>query len=424
MKVRLILLGVLIIGSICLATLHVARQGAASSAALSLASEDYVPGISQGTELLDSAPSEQPSAPFIGDISRPSFVNACHNLTRHLTAEIEAWELEQAEEDDRALTQHEFDKALSEALFDEQIRTNSVADELERASDPEILLYAALQITTSGQPEQVEANLHRRATIAQKAVSSDTRNPTLVFAAFQLCSQAQSETACNLDYLTKLVTEVDGDNTQVWSQIALNRHRAGDLGGALEALDKAASSQSFNNHLSDTARVLLRAMPSAEVTSFPESSEKAIHLAQGVRLQALEVASMCQAQSRSDAWANACLDYGAHVSSQDPGPIKYGRLIQLYVHEAQGNKQAVEALEAQHLTDNRKDWERLEAIEHDYQFLALADPYLFDTYLRFLDTYGDPLAALYASNAIHEFAMANPELDCIAKMKAEYPQHF
>jgi len=66
---------------------------------------------------------------------------------------------------------------------------------------------------------------------------------------------------------------------------------------------------------------------------------------------------MCKTRSGIDAWANACLDHGLHVSGQDPDHLKYGRLIQLYVHEARGDTRAVEAIRAPNLTDSRKNRE-------------------------------------------------------------------
>ncbi|MEO1420333.1 MAG: hypothetical protein AAFU66_05200 [Pseudomonadota bacterium] len=180
-------------------------------------------------------------------ISRPSFVNACASLVKDID-DLRV-ELSAVDEADETGLEEALQDALVKAVFGTFDPDPLKLTKLSASDDPEHLLLAAVQIRKQDDPKAQKQADQDLAELSKRIADLGGSNPTFEFTAFQLCSRVtEAERRCDLPRLRDLVLDVDGDNSQVWAQIALNLHTAGKTDDALKALRRAATAPSTNDH--------------------------------------------------------------------------------------------------------------------------------------------------------------------------------
>ncbi|MEM6819315.1 MAG: hypothetical protein AAF578_11060 [Pseudomonadota bacterium] len=352
-------------------------------------------------------------------ISRPSFVNACASLVKDID-DLRV-KLSAVDEADEAGLEEALQNALVETVFGTFDTDPVKLTKLSASDDPEHLLLAAVQIRKQDDPEAQKQADQDLAELSKRIADLGGSNPTFAFTAFQLCSRVtEAERRCDLPRLRDLALDVDGDNSQVWAQIALNLHTAGKTDDALKALRRAATAPSTNDHYVEQYEMLVRAFTALDDPPLNERIIEAVRLALIARSDGEAIRRLCAQQVVDDPrWADPCLGYGQHLQTRSVTQFgkMLGHFLETSVHDALGKSETAEVL--------RKAWyaEQSKAVDNvNREYLALVryDPGLFALLLDQMAVYGEAAAHSRVSEALTAFAQHNPELNCIPDVVAFY----
>jgi hypothetical protein len=245
-------------------------------------------------------------------------------------------------------------------------------------------IYSAvlLELDRARQPERMS-----------EALIPDTGNVLLAWHGLNICSRDEAADACPLLQLENRLLELDSQNGEAWARVAANRLRRGELDGALDAMRHAASAAEANVYWTETVEMLERAIAATSDLPFQTRAIWAVSVTASHSIDYARIITMCKEQaSGSQAWAQACLDYGSLLERRQRTEI--GKSIGLSLQQS-----VLETLGADEQRD--KVAARLEAARRDRdalwsgpghraaEALTLTDPRYFSAYLTAIRQHGE-----------------------------------
>ena len=235
-------------------------------------------------------------------------------------------------------------------------------------------------------------------------------DPLLVADALRICTAADKELDCPSTAWEAHLIAADGQNSQTWMRIAVNRHRAGDPAGALEALRFAATAAETRDHWPYQIELIEAGITASSDFSFPESAMLAIQFAAQNPPEYNDVIQMCQAESTgSSEWAYQCLTYGKLIEVQGKTAmgIINGIYLQHIAYVGLGDLSLASAAKAR-MRIRSQQWQHLFGEENvaaiqDHMF---SSPQVFSTYLESIRNEGEYAAQMYLFKDWHT---SNPD---------------
>ena len=273
---------------------------------------------------------------------------------------------------------------------------------------PEHLVLAAL----------LDEESATRIDLVGRAVSLNPHDAFTLWNAVHICSDEHEATGCPLRDWERRLLQGDGQNSETWIRVAANRHQARDLVGALEALQRAATSAETRAYWTETIEMAERGLAVAGDRSFPERATMAFGIAASTLPDYGDYWNMCKAQSATDVeWAYACLRYGETLENQGKTDIgtAIGLGIQMLALEALGDEDAHAGVERRKATRSRQ-WAQWGADKVSVaEQLVTSTPARFSSYLAAVRRHGEAGARALIVDEIDRLLQREPELVCASE---------
>ena len=254
-----------------------------------------------------------------------------------------------------------------------------------------------------------------RLVLIERAIDANPDEPFIYWSALRLCSESSMDIDCPRSRWEQKLTQLDGQNSEIWMQIAVNRHGKGDRQGALAAVKNAAAASESRVYYAETLELAVRGF--AASGEFPqwESAFYAFGLAASNLPNYSQSNQLCKIEAASsEEWANTCLQYGITTENQSKTII--GAAIALSVQ-----KQALEALGdlegavriGQRIEAGRTE-RRLSINEQSKitELVLATNRRVFDAYLNDVGSYGEPAARSRLITEVDRLITENPESIC------------
>lgn len=262
---------------------------------------------------------------------------------------------------------------------------------LAGSGDPEQLVAAILLDLGESRTSQDRA-VH---TTLQKVGDRASRSgsPLLSWHALRVCVMAREH--CPFAHIEQRLLEPLRQNAEAWAQVAMLRHRRGDIAGALSAMQGAARAPESTWYWTETIALVERLL--AAGTSMPYPTR--MNWAFGAYASALSMdpARMCNAESASSRdWAQACLAFGTLRAARNETMLarSLGLVIQERALSALGETEAAAqvAAERAHRNSERTGAGIEVAIAESglQEALLATDPVRLAGYLDAVRQHGEP----------------------------------
>lgn len=253
-------------------------------------------------------------------------------------------------------------------------------------------------------------NARERVDDITRALATGRQNAVIAWTAVQICAAAGDAVPCPAQEWEEQLLKLDGQNSEVWIQVAARRLDRGDARGALDAVQRAAAAPASNAYWPDTVELLERGLAAAGGYSFPERAAIAFAVAAANQPDYAGYLSFCKAQSQVNrAWADACLHYGevAEVQRKTVLGQTSARTLQIAVLEVVADEESVAEVRARGrqtfvTTDERR---RADA-------LIVSGPRPFARYLAKLRESGESAAIAFMLEEAASLSAPPPTAEC------------
>lgn len=255
----------------------------------------------------------------------------------------------------------------------------TIAQRLADSADPEHLLVASYLV-------RFQDNTYARKLMNLALVGS----PGSVLIArnnVAFCLQHPDAQGCDTSDVDQRSLSADGQNGTLLLAIAARRANRGDLPGALDYLNKAATAPLFNSYYSDQVLATDRALSAASDLLPAERLTVAFAI---VPLPLEEEGfELCRKQlDSSSEWRHMCLRVASRMENEGDtlGVRVLGAALQVRIHRHNGDSQQAEA------ADDRRAALRdslAETAELTDEKILRDNPQLIDRYLGSLTSYGE-----------------------------------
>lgn len=252
--------------------------------------------------------------------------------------------------------------------------------------------------------------LHER---IRGALAAGPRDPVVLWQIYSLCRVEGH--GCAPPGVEAALTDLDGENSEVWIRVAARRYRNGQHAEALEAVTRAAAAAETDIYWVETVESAYRALTAAGGFIVDDRIGAAFGLAAGSVPVYGDVSTMCRTESvRRTDWALACLDYGrtAEAQSKTYLGVSFALGLQKLALEALHEPDALDEVERreQALRDEfvgtaASDWRQVEGAVMRSERLLFA-------YLDALETGTEASARRRASEELLRIGVPAPESTC------------
>jgi hypothetical protein len=280
------------------------------------------------------------------------------------------------------ILQHE--NSTSQSFNEIDIFVDRWFEQVRLSERPEDLLMAGL--LSKSDPADKEAFLLR----AFEAMPDDL---LLNYAIADFCGHNTHASLCAMVGTERLIG-LDADNSFMWTTVANNAYRNGDVDGALRYLQQAGGSAEYNSQSPQLIQLIDDSLTyhGAERRFRLVSATLGIHAAQILPSHYSDLATMCREQTH---WQDTCRGVGQTMLSQgrDAMDIAYGRT--LAGHQSPNNQLPPIPAKWGAFVQSSGSEEQLRLIEilmEDNPRVADAD---WQEYLRLYEKDGAPAAYYY-----------------------------
>lgn len=233
-----------------------------------------------------------------------------------------------SEEGDYVLTPEDVQKSLDSW---DRLRVQ-VAQSLTHSENPEHLLLVAL--FGSGGEEKLSLSAMER------ALAADPDNSLTLWSFLASCSLHPEAAVCADGSIEKRAILADGNNGQLWGEIAGYRFERGDTAGAYDALTKANTAPQFNSYFIEYVELVERGLAASTDASYLERSIAASGIAAALVSKISPVLQGCKQQAAESAeWRQTCLEYGKRLENDGRSvwSTMFGTSLQKKMYEISGD---------------------------------------------------------------------------------------
>jgi hypothetical protein len=252
-------------------------------------------------------------------------------------------------------------------------------------------------------------NARERVDDITRALATGRQNVVIAWTAVQICAAA-GDVSCPAQEWEEQLLKLDGQNSEVWIQVAARRLEGGDVRGALDAVQRAASAPASNAYWPDTVELLERGLAAAGGYSFSERTAIAFAVAAANQPDYASYLSLCKAQSEANrAWADACLHYGqvAEVQRRTVLGQTSARTLQIAILEVVADEESIAQVRARGRQTVVTTAERRRA-----DALIVSGPRPFARYLAKLRESGESAAVAFMLEDAASLAAPPPTAQC------------
>jgi hypothetical protein len=272
----------------------------------------------------------------------------------------------------------------------------TIARRLADSADPEHLLVASYIV-------RFQDSAHSRK-LLNRARAASPGNALIARNDIAFCLQYPDAQGCGTTDIDQRGLSADGQNGTLLLAIAARRAKRGDLPGALEALNKAATAPLFDSYYSNQVLATDRAL-SAASDLLP--SER-LTVAFGIVPLALEEAGfeLCRKQlDSSNEWRHVCLSVASRMEEDGDTLVVQllGAALQARIHRYNGDSQQADAADGRRAALRDSMAETAELL--DEQILR-DNPQLINRYLGSLTSYGELEASEFIRNGYSRYEKA------------------
>ncbi len=181
---------------------------------------------------------------------------------------------------------------------------------LNASGDAELLLAAShLDYLVEHLGDDAAEGAIREPNLA-RALAADPLHPAALWNAANLCGSEPELGICQSSWLQTNIETVLGGNGEYWAREAVYRYRVGDSQGAFAAIQRASAAPEFENFVAGHARLIERALSTAQDIDYQERAVTAIAMSLGLMDAGnLGLLTVCGTESENDPeWRAACLN--------------------------------------------------------------------------------------------------------------------
>lgn len=233
-----------------------------------------------------------------------------------------------SEEGDYELTPEDVQKSLDSW---DRLRVQ-VAQSLMQSEDPGHLLMVAL-LGSAGEEKLGFSAMER-------ALAADPDNSLTLWSFLASCSLHPEAAVCLDGSIEKRAILADGNNGQLWGEIAGYRFERGDTAGAYDALTKANTAPQFNRYFIEYVELFERGLAASTDASYLERSIAASGIAAALVSKISPVLQGCKRQAAESAeWRQTCLEYGKRLENDGRSVLStmFGTSLQKSMYEISGD---------------------------------------------------------------------------------------
>ena len=316
---------------------------------------------------------------------------------------------ETAEKEKKVWTQEEVERKTDEFEKLEQ----RLSEYLLASESSEHIHLAAL----------LEDNPVRRIELFESAVSQYPSDPFLVWATVQNCSGRKNgipggkfnPQSCRLRELERQLVAIDGQNSESWILVAINRYQEGELDAALTAMQHAASVSETRTYWTETIEMFERGLAAASDYPFPERVGLALGYASMELPSYRAYFDMCSELSvQSTDWAHACIAYGETAEKQGKTEmgIEFARSMQEIAYHALGELEKAAEVEQRQETSRREKMRSPMTNNPVFDRIIFSNPTLFSAYLEAVRSDGETAAGFHIAGEVERLLEQQSDLAC------------